>query len=696
MPKLVKQIGEQRLRALIDLETVNSEKREVEVVFATSNPVRVYSWEDGRLDEVLSFDDGHVRWDRINGGAPVLDNHQRYGSIEDVQIGVVVRAWKDEQGKGRALLRFDDEGKSLRIWNKVQKGQFRNISVGYNVYTYQKTERDGQVPEYRAIDWEPYEISFVPVPADAGAGVRSEQNTATNEVTIISNHKALPMTIEQLRAEVARLRGITAPTEADTARLRELETLLAEKERAAQPPAPAPAPAPTPAPAPAPSGGETDAQRAIRLERQRSTDIRTAVRAAKLGEDFADQLIDQGVSVEKARELIINKWAEADAARGIQGRNPSVAVQADETDKFRSAAIDGLALRSAQVERKSFTAEQVSAASQFRGMSLLDIAKECLEKAGVNTRGLSKMEIAGRAITSSSSDFPVILEGTNRRILLANYTAIQDVWRQFCAVGEVGDFREYKRLRMGSFSRLDKLPENAEYKNKKIPDAEFEKIAAETFGNTINVSRQMIVNDDLNAFSRLAAMLGRAAARSIEIDVFALLGLNSGLGPVMEDGKTLFHADHGNLIASGGAAPSVTQFENMRILMATQKDPSGNDYLDIRPSIGLFPIGLGGQARVTNNSQYDPDAANKLQRPNIVNGLLGNIVDTPRFSGTPYYFFANPSEEPVIEVVFLDGVQTPYLESQEEFSVDGMKWKIRLDYGVGAIGWRGAVRNPGA
>jgi len=58
--------------------------------------------------------------------------------------------------------------------------------------------------------------------------------------------------------------------------------------------------------------------------------------------------------------------------------------------------------------------------------------------------------------------------------------------------------------------------------------------------------------------------------------------------------------------------------------------------------------------------------------------------------------FASPSEEPVIEVAFLDGNQSPFLESDQGFSVDGIRWKVRIDYGVGAIGWRGVVKNAGA
>ena len=115
-----------------------------------------------------------------------------------------------------------------------------------------------------------------------------------------------------------------------------------------------------------------------------------------------------------------------------------------------------------------------------------------------------------------------------------------------------------------------------------------------------------------------------------------------------------------------------------------------------RPAIWLGPIALGGSARVTNDAQYDPDTANKLQRPNMVRGLVRDVVDTPRLTGTAHYMFADPSVSPVIEVAFLEGQQEPVLEMQEGFRTDGVEWKVRYDYGVGAVGHLGAVKNNGA
>ena len=364
----------------------------------------------------------------------------------------------------------------------------------------------------------------------------------------------------------------------------------------------------------------------------------------------------------------------------------------DETDKLRAAGVQSILARAGIRDAKN----QIIRAdgNPVRGNSLLDFAKASLARAGFRTDGLDKMQIVSAAFTQSTSDFTVLLEDAMRKTLQNTYATIPDTWSRFCAVGSVPDFRDSNRYRIGSLGNLDALNELGEYKSKAIPDGEKASIAAGTKGNIINLSRKAIVDDDLGAFIGLASMLARAAKRSIEADVYALLALNSGLGPAMNDGKTLFHADHGNISATG--AMSVDVFDDVRVKMGLQKDVSGNDYLDLRPSLLLVPAALRGNAVVINGAEYDPDTANKLQKPNKVRGQYGDIIDTPRLTGTRFYSFADPAIAPTLEVVFLDGNQEPRLEQQEGWKVDGTEYKVRIDYGVGAIDYRGAVTSAGA
>jgi phage head maturation protease len=668
-----RKLSELRTRAQFDVASFNEEARTVDIVFATETPVLTRNWrilEGAQFNEVLSMDSGHIRMERANQGLPVLKDH--YNSVDN-QVGIATEI-RIANKEARAKVTFSSSEDGTKLMNDVKDGIVRNISCGYRVYAYAEVPVDGQnTPTLRATDWEPMEISFVAVPADMNSSVRAD-GAEEYQVEIQTLNRNI-MKREQLIAMLQK-RGVQFDNTATDEQLVEL------LERSLDNPSPAPNPAPNPTPAPAPVD-----------HKQRSADITAAVRAAKLGDEYALELINSDVDVNGARAAIIAKLAANQPTPTPANAHSTVGNDRERglVIETAEAAIVSRSMPDLATEKNGFSPEALSGARKLRGSRLLDLAKESLKRAGENIEGLDPMAIVGRAFTSSTSDFPVLLEGANRRVLLANYNAAADTWIRFCATGSVSDFREYKRLRMGTFSDLESLGENEEYKNKKITDADYEKVSVATKGNIINISRKMIINDDLAAFMRLSQMLGRAAARSIENDVFAFLASN----PTLTDGKTLFHADHNNIAATGGA-PTVDLIDAIRQQMAQHKDKDANDYLDIRPSIALAPLSLGSKLRLLNTSQYDPDKTNKLQYPNVVGGLFSDVIDTPRLSGTAWYMFANPSEEPVFEVNFLNGVQEPYMESENGFDVDGIRWKIRLDYGVGAVGYRGVVKNAGA
>ena len=425
------------------------------------------------------------------------------------------------------------------------------------------------------------------------------------------------------------------------------------------------------------------------------SDRRTAINALAAGRFATDADVvklmsacanDVQCSVDTAREkLLAHIGKDSKPVGGV------VVTEQDERDKMR-AATTGAILARAGIRGDH---DKDLRANPMRGMKMLDIARACVESTGRSTRGMNQMEIVAAAFTTSASDFPVLLENVMHKVLQTAYTAQADTWTRFCARGTVSDFRPHHRYRTGYIGNLDDLSELAEYKNKSIPDGEKASITVGTKGNIINVSRQMIINDDLTAFVTLAQDLGRAGKRTIEAMVYALLAQNSGAGPTMPDGLALFHATHGNLAGSGGA-PTVTTVDVGRQAMASQRDVSGNEFLDLRPAVALSGLSQGGTLRTINAAEFDTEVSNKFQVPNRVRGLFRDVVDTPRISGNSWMLFADPSEAPVIEVAFLDGIDEPYLEMQNGFDVDGVRWKVRLDVGVGAVDFKGAYRNVGA
>lgn len=453
-------------------------------------------------------------------------------------------------------------------------------------------------------------------------------------------------------------------------------------------------PPPAGAPAQQPDAAATEAVRARVLAEDTARRDGIAARFkpfmahAGVGELLAACQNDTACTIDKAGEKLLAKLGEG-ATPVAGGRVVTVEAEAD---KRINAMAQSILARSGIVLSKD-GAVRADAANPFRGRKLLALAEACVQALGIRTDGMDQRAIVAAAFTQSGSDFPVLLENVMHKTLQGAYAIQADTWTRFCARGSVSDFRAHNRYRVGSLSNLDGKNELGEFKNKAIPDGEKASVQARTKGNIINISREAIVNDDLGAFVGLAASLGRAAKRTVEADVYAALASNAGMGPLLSDGKSLFHADHEN-VSTG--APTVTSFEAARVVMSAQKDVSGNDFLALTPAIWLGPDAIVGQAKVVNNSTYDPDAANKLQRANIANGMVRDIVGTPRLQGQPWYFFADPNEAPVMEVAFLDGISEPYLEMEMGFSVDGSRWKVRMDYGVAGVDFRGAVRSTGA
>lgn len=445
-----------------------------------------------------------------------------------------------------------------------------------------------------------------------------------------------------------------------------------------------------------------DVQSAVAGERARVGGIRALGTKHGMEADFIDELVNSETTLDAAREKILDKLAETSDGLNIGHTSPA-RVTVDQRDKFIEGATNWILVKAGVAP----LVEQAAALrgetiridpGEFRGVRNVDLAREALSNMGISCSARDPdiivreaMTARGAVITQTTSDFPLLFENAIHRTLQAAYAITPDTWSRFAGTGTVTDFRDHSRYLRGSFGALDNVNEAGEFKNKPIPDLAKEKIRATTKGNIINLSRQAIVNDDMEVFSGLAVDLGRAAKLTIEIDVYALLNSN----PLMNDGTALFHANHGNL-AGVGAAPSVAAFDAIDAAMGAQKDISGNEYLEISPSVLLVPRGLRGAALTINGSEYDPDAVNKLQKPNIVRGLFSDIVASQRITGTAYYAFADPNVAPAIEVVFLNGVTEPFTDSQDGWRVDGVEWKVRHDYGVGAVNYRSAYKQPGA
>jgi hypothetical protein len=482
---------------------------------------------------------------------------------------------------------------------------------------------------------------------------------------------------------------------------------------------------PTPA---APTPPAIDAQAVTKAERERQAEIRKLVRASGL--DGQEELLERfGAStqtLDEIRKEIMDKRAEESLKHEP---SPSrVRVGDDASDKRRTGMEAAILVRSGAIHilQRAAKAQPSNPLFQklptdpgeFRGMRMLRMFEQDQESRGVKVRGVDEMELAGRAMTEIGrawerglgdlikrgidggqvgADFPVALVNAMHKTALGKYALAPATWRRFCGVGTVNDFRAHPQFRASGIAALSLVQPNGEFRNRDIADAYREDLTAQTYGNIVALTRQVLINDDMGFFSDIVGDLGNAAGETIEALVYALLTTAAGLGPNMLDGVALFNAAHNNLGAAG--AIGVAKFDADRVIMGAQVDLAGR-ILDLMPSVLVVPNGSKGQATVINESEFDIDAVGAgtppANRPNRVRGLFTDIVGSARLAGTRYYIFADPQLYPTIKVGFLNGQQEPFLEMQPGWRVDGTEWKVRLDVAVGAVDFRTALTAAGA
>jgi len=635
------------IRAAFSADTVSDEKRTVDVVFGTDTPVRMCNWDIGDFMEEMSFDAGHVRFERLNGGAPLLDNHDSYKGTKGV-LGVVERAWS-EGGKGYATVRFSKQEDGERAFQEVKDGILKGVSFGYRVYKYeQQTTEEGQLPRLRAVDWEPFEISLAPIQADPNATVR-KNSEELNKVEILA------VTLPHNRN--SNDTGMTEPTTNPT-------------------PAAEPVVAVTPAAEPI-TANAPDTAAIASAERLRIKTINDLARKFNIEQPVIDKLIDEGVSEDKARKTIMDTWTANDPSEGTRGVAP--AVKADERDKYRAAAIEGIILR------VNPNHDAKAGGEDFRGMNLVDMAKDVLERSGESTRGKSKREVLSTAMRSQHtiSDFPIILGNTINRQLQAAYQRADQTYAPFCRRTSIADMRPKTVAKLsGLMGTLKAIPEGGEYTATTITEDK-ETYSLVKYGRKIGLTLEAMLNDDLDAFSRIPQAIAQAARNFESNTVYGILTGN----PLMNDGVAIFDGAHGNLGTAG--AISATTLAEAKKLMRQQTGLEG-DFLNIMLKHLIVGPENEQEALQWMNASFSP---NTVGNTNIYQGSM-NVIVEPRITNKNWFAAADPSAIDTIEYAYLEGENGLYTEQENGFNIDGITIKARLFFAAKAIDHRGLFKNP--
>lgn len=654
-----REMGPLNVRAQFLPKTVDKEKRTVELTWSVGSPVLRSSYYGDDWYEELSLDSKCVRMGRLESGrAPYLDCHRGY-SLDSV-LGVIEKA-SIVNGEGRATVRFSKRADVEAVFQDVCDGILPNVSVGYNVYEYEDASPpDSKIKTWRAIDWEPFEISQVPMGADDKASVRSRGADERHTVKFLS------------RADSASQKGETMTPE---------EKIIADAAAAAAAVRSQAAPV---VPVVVATRSEADI---LAEERVRASEIRSAVKLAGLEAEFAERMVDNGVALDKARgDIFAELKKRSDKTPTITPAK--IDVTRDAGDVLVRGCEEALLTR---YDSKRFAPTEQG--KLFRAHSLMDFAREFLQLSGVSTRGMGKMEIASLALQKralhDTTDFPSLLANVANKTLRMAYDYAPKTYEPLTRYTEAPDFKQISRTQLGDAPQLVKVGEGGEITYGTIGDAK-EVYTLATYARIIAITRQVIVNDDLDAFTRIPSQYGVSAAQ-LQSD---LAWLQITGNPTMGDSNALFDStNHGNYTSSGTVI-SVTSLGVGRSLMRKQTGLNGMK-INLTPMFLVVPTALE-----TIADQY-VTAAFLANQPSNINPFAGRmkVISEPRLdaaSATAWYMGADTNQIDILEMAFLQGQQGVYVETKIGFDVDGVEMKARLDCASKVIDWRGLYKNVGA
>lgn len=653
IPKDVKRDIMTRTASLVrtdKTERVEGENMTFSFSFSSEAPVDRYDfWTDERWIEVLGHGDAEVDLSRLNSGAPVLLNHSIDASKIN-SVGVTTGA-RIENGRGMVDVKMSRRADVAGILTDIKDGILPNVSVGYRILERKLVKESPSGPStYRVTKWEPLEVTLADVPADATVGIGRNLNLGEGTMTT----KKPDVAATDHGGEAVEKRA---------------------------------APAAAPAQAPAVDTKALHAE-ATGAERKRINDIITLSRTLDLGQEFCDKSIEDGLSIDAARAIAIERISEKQKKPENRiNQDTRVETLRDETET-RNMLIENALMHRAYADVKLD-----DGARNYMGYSMLEIGRSILESNGIKTGGMSKLQLAdamlnGQRSMMGTSDFANIISNIANKSMARGWSFAPRTFTEWARKESINDFRPVSRVTMSDGPKLEKVNELGEFKRGIMSDGA-ESYRLVTVGKVLGVSRQTLINDDMSAFTKIPLLFAQSGANHEGDAVYDIFDTN----PVMSDNVALFHANHGNL-AGTPAAISQTSLSAGREALRKQKAPQGS-LLNYTAAVLLVPAALEGLALNMTSSQYLPAQPSDVQQFSSLRVVVEPRLDATSNGKKAWYLIADSRVADTVEYSYLAGQEGVVLESRIGFDVDGVEFKARLDFAAAAMDFRGMYKNAG-
>ena len=402
-----------------------------------------------------------------------------------------------------------------------------------------------------------------------------------------------------------------------------------------------------------------------------------------------DDYIKRGLSIEDTRKAVIDELVKRNKPVGSR-----VEIVCDETEKFRAAATDGILMRCGIMPENP-----ADGANVFRGLSIRDIAIDCLEREnrGEDFRHMDSMQLyekAARSFYNPTAAFPAILDAVIQKSYIEGLKKSRKQYDKWTSVGTLSDFKETKNHEyiMSLGGTLEEIPENGELPAYKPLDVAMPTRKLKTYGRQFTMTREAFINDDIGLITTLPQRYAALSANTQNEKVYAKLLSNEKIF----DGKPLFDVSRGNTLKTGTAI-SFKAIETMIYMLGMQKDAAGNQ-LQLTPDLFIVPLGMGTQLRqilvsptihTSDNTQaYNPYSDMHFT---IVEDVTINAMIKP---GNPLPWFMGVSGE-TIQIDYLNGQKEPNIRRGEVPGKLGFVWDVYHDFDVSVKHPQTLIRNPG-
>ncbi len=448
---------------------------------------------------------------------------------------------------------------------------------------------------------------------------------------------------------------------------------------------------------PPPAAGLSPEKMMAEFQRNMLIDQRRIAAIEKIGggkfPDLEAKAIEDGWSVEKFHGEFQAKTMPDASAVPVTGSTPHT------SNGLKPQALEAIALATSGSSMSFLEAQYdektLDMIDKFRGLGIQEFCE-----LACNGKYLPKFRRDSRGwleAAFSSASLPGILSNVANKVLLEGFLTMDDTWKKIVKIASVNNFQQHRRYRMNGAFKFEKVGPDGEVKHGQISEQQFSQ-RLDTHAIMFALTRQMIIDDDLGAFTEIPRGIGIGAGEAINDALWGCVLSNS----VQKDGKRFFSTEHKNLVSGADAKLGIGGLTKAELAFSEQERVPGRP-LGIPAKILLVPSALKVVAETLMKSLTVNETTETNQPKPVDNPHAGKyeVVSTPYLSAklnkngsaAAWYLLADPLRLAALEVAFLGGQDRPTVERADaDFNILGVQFRGYIDFGVKEQDHRGALK----